>query len=289
VEAPHGGFVRIRADLRDLLIFIVAMSVVLAALLVIISRMPNDNPLKRILVALSYRVGATAAAGMLVIPATPIPGLDAIVDFGAPLALIWYWFTFSATRAAVRRGTCAMRSKGQRLSCISDPARAGGPRLHQFLGTTSAFNEVAEILAPDFRTITYDKRGHGLSESGPDQNDMANYARDLAALLDQVGVGRATIVGLSIGGMIAQEFYRHHPDRVATLVLCDTAAKIGTERFGTNESLRSSAAALNPWPIPSSSGGSPPISDPGDPPSLPACAPCSRERRAKAILPLAAP
>jgi hypothetical protein len=79
---------------RDLLIFIVAISVVLAALLVVISRMPNDNPLKRILVALSYRVGATAAAGMLVIPATPIPGLDAIVDFGAPLALLWYWWTF---------------------------------------------------------------------------------------------------------------------------------------------------------------------------------------------------
>jgi hypothetical protein len=31
---------------------------------------------------------------MLVIPATPIPGLDAIVDFGAPLALLWYWWTF---------------------------------------------------------------------------------------------------------------------------------------------------------------------------------------------------
>jgi hypothetical protein len=80
--------------IRDLLVFVVAMTVVLAALLVIISRMPNENPLKRMLVALSYRVGATAAAGMLVIPATPIPGLDAIVDFGAPLALIWYWWTF---------------------------------------------------------------------------------------------------------------------------------------------------------------------------------------------------
>ncbi len=80
--------------IRDLLVFIVAMTVVLSALLVIISRMPNDNPLKRVLVALSYRVGATAAAGMLVIPAIPIPGLDAIVDFGAPLALIWYWWTF---------------------------------------------------------------------------------------------------------------------------------------------------------------------------------------------------
>ena len=80
--------------IRDLLVFIVAMSVVLAALIVIISRMPNDNPLKRILVALSYRVGATAAVGMVVIPAMPIPVLDAVVDIGAPIALIWYWWTF---------------------------------------------------------------------------------------------------------------------------------------------------------------------------------------------------
>ena len=43
--------------IRDLLVFVVAMTVVLSALLVIISRMPNDNPLKRVLVALSYRVG----------------------------------------------------------------------------------------------------------------------------------------------------------------------------------------------------------------------------------------
>ncbi len=89
---------------RDLLVFVVAMSVVLAALLVIISRMPNDNPLKRIMVPLSYRVGATAAAGMLVIPATLIPGLDMAIDIGAPIALIWYWWTFfrDARRGAPR-------------------------------------------------------------------------------------------------------------------------------------------------------------------------------------------
>jgi 3-oxoadipate enol-lactonase len=91
------------------------------------------------------------------------------------------------------------------------------------------WSEVAEILAPDFRIVLYDKRGHGLSESGPDTNDMADYARDLAALLDSVGVGRATIVGLSIGGLIAQEFYRQRPERIAALVLCDTAAKVGTD------------------------------------------------------------
>jgi hypothetical protein len=58
---------------RDLLVFIVAMSAILAALLVVISRMPGDNPLKRIMVALSYRVGATAAAGMLGIPVPRSP------------------------------------------------------------------------------------------------------------------------------------------------------------------------------------------------------------------------
>jgi 3-oxoadipate enol-lactonase len=91
------------------------------------------------------------------------------------------------------------------------------------------WTEIAEILAPDFRIVTYDKRGHGLSESGPDKCEMADYAGDLMGLLDGLGIGRATIVGLSIGGVIAQEFYRQRPERVAALVLCDTAAKIGTD------------------------------------------------------------
>jgi hypothetical protein len=79
---------------RDLLIFVVAMFGLLIALLVIVSKMPDDNPLKRILSALSYRVGATVAAGMIAIPIEPIPGLDTLYDFGVPIALIWYWFTF---------------------------------------------------------------------------------------------------------------------------------------------------------------------------------------------------
>ena len=80
--------------IRDLLIFVVAMTTLLIALLVIVSRMPDDNPLRRILVALSYRVGATAAAGLIAAPAMPVPGLDAVVDIGAPILLLWYWWTF---------------------------------------------------------------------------------------------------------------------------------------------------------------------------------------------------
>src|ERR1700729_4608478 len=72
------------------------------------------------------------------------------------------------------------------------------------------WTEVAGILAPEFRVITYDKRGHGLSESGPDACEMADYAGDLMGLLDSVGVGRATIVGVSIGGGNPQGFYCPH-------------------------------------------------------------------------------
>ena len=91
------------------------------------------------------------------------------------------------------------------------------------------WSEVASILKPDFRVVCYDKRGHGLSESGPDRCEMADFGRDLAALLDVLGIVRASIVGMSIGGMIAQELYRQRPDLVAALMLCGTAAKIGTD------------------------------------------------------------
>jgi len=79
---------------RDLLIFIAVMFALCIVLLVVVSKMPDDNPLKRILTALSYRVGATFAAGVVAVPIEPIPGLDVFYDIGVPILLIWYWFTF---------------------------------------------------------------------------------------------------------------------------------------------------------------------------------------------------
>ena len=79
---------------RDLLIFVGAMFAMLIVLIVIISRLPTDNPLKAMLTALSYRVGATVGAGVLAIPIEPIPGLDAVYDIAVPLGLLYYWFTF---------------------------------------------------------------------------------------------------------------------------------------------------------------------------------------------------
>ena len=80
--------------IRDLLIFVVAMTALLIVLIVVVSKMPDTNPLKRLLTALSYRLGATVAAGAVAIPLEPIPGIDTLYDIGVPIALVWYWFTF---------------------------------------------------------------------------------------------------------------------------------------------------------------------------------------------------
>jgi hypothetical protein len=79
--------------IRDVLLFMAVMTGMLIVLVVTVSKMPDTNPLKRLLTALTYRLGATAAAGALAIPVQPIPGLDGAYDVAVPLLLIWYWFT----------------------------------------------------------------------------------------------------------------------------------------------------------------------------------------------------
>ncbi len=100
-----------------------------------------------------------------------------------------------------------VRANGLVVHCLDEGPQSGPPLVFiNSLGTDlRIWDDVSLILADDFRIVRYDKRGHGLSESGPDSCEMADYACDLAALLDNVAVARATIVGLSIGGMIAQE------------------------------------------------------------------------------------
>jgi heme A synthase len=78
--------------------FLVGAVVVLVALcfalLVVVSRMPPENPLRQVMNLLLVRLGVTAATGALAIPIEPIPGLDVLYDVGAPLFLIYFWYTF---------------------------------------------------------------------------------------------------------------------------------------------------------------------------------------------------
>lgn len=90
------------------------------------------------------------------------------------------------------------------------------------------WNEVVAELGKTHRIVLYDKRGHGLSEATPPPYSMDDHVGDLAALLDHLGIKKAVIVGLSVGGMIAQGIAAARPDLVEALVLCDTVHKIGT-------------------------------------------------------------
>jgi pimeloyl-ACP methyl ester carboxylesterase len=79
-----------------------------------------------------------------------------------------------------------------------------------------------EALTRQFRVITLDNRGTGQSDKPVDGYAIANMARDLAGLLDQLEVSSTHVLGYSMGGAIAQEFARQFPNRVSGLVLCAT-------------------------------------------------------------------
>ena len=87
---------------------------------------------------------------------------------------------------------------------------------------------VVRILKPEFRLVRYDKRGHGLTEAPPAPYAMDDHVADFAGLLDHLGVEDALVVGLSVGGMIAQALAAGRPDLTQAVVLCDTAHKIGS-------------------------------------------------------------
>lgn len=93
------------------------------------------------------------------------------------------------------------------------------------------WNAMLEALGEHYRVVLYDKRGHGLSEATPAPYAMTDHVGDLAALLDHLGVDRAAVVGLSVGGLIAQGLAAMRPELVSALVLMDTAHKIGSEEM----------------------------------------------------------
>jgi pimeloyl-ACP methyl ester carboxylesterase len=79
-------------------------------------------------------------------------------------------------------------------------------------------------LADEFTVVAWDEPGAGRSSDVPAGFGLADYARCLAALIDELALGPAHVAGLSWGGTVVQELYRNHPERVATLILADTYA-----------------------------------------------------------------
>lgn len=100
--------------------------------------------------------------------------------------------------------------------------------LHGFPHNRSLWSPQLGALAAPARTMSMDLRGFGDSiAAGPGSVD--GYADDAAALLDELGIDRAVICGLSMGGYSALAFWRRHRNRVRALVLCDTRATADSE------------------------------------------------------------
>jgi 3-oxoadipate enol-lactonase len=88
--------------------------------------------------------------------------------------------------------------------------------------TREGWGPQRELLAHRYRVLSYDNRGIGESEIPPGPYSVAQLAGDALQVLDEAGVGRAHVLGTSLGGMVAQLLAAEHPERVDRLVLAAT-------------------------------------------------------------------
>ena len=86
-----------------------------------------------------------------------------------------------------------------------------------------------DLLQPRFRVLRYDTRGHGGTDAPEGPYTLEGLADDALALLDMLHIEAVHFVGLSMGGMIGQCLALNHPERLKSLTLCDTAARIPEE------------------------------------------------------------
>ncbi|OGP87239.1 MAG: hypothetical protein A2Y95_04745 [Deltaproteobacteria bacterium RBG_13_65_10] len=109
---------------------------------------------------------------------------------------------------------------------------AGDPLLMIMGFTGSRYHWVGfdNRMKLDFLTITFDNRGVGKTSAPPGPYSVRQMAADAIGLLDAIGIDRAHVFGVSMGGMIAQEIALGHPERVRTLVL-------GCTHFGGSEQI----------------------------------------------------
>jgi 3-oxoadipate enol-lactonase len=85
-------------------------------------------------------------------------------------------------------------------------------------------NQFDSPLARQFDLLCYDQRGLGQTAKPPGDYAMTDYADDAASLLDALNIERINTIGVSFGGMVAQEFALRHPDRLNALVLACTSS-----------------------------------------------------------------
>lgn len=114
-----------------------------------------------------------------------------------------------------------------------DPAKPKLVLLNS-LGTDHAlWDVVMPALMREFHILRMDKRGHGASTNVADQCSIADLGNDVLAVMDAAGWDRASVCGISIGGMTGMWLGAHAPSRIHRLVLSNTSAKVPSETFAS--------------------------------------------------------
>lgn len=123
-----------------------------------------------------------------------------------------------------------IETNGTALHVREDGPPDGAPLvlLHALGTDLRIWDAVLARLPAGLRVIRIDMRGHGLSACPPAPYGMGALVSDTEGVLDALGVREAAILGLSIGGMIAQALAVKRLDLARVLILSNTAAKIGT-------------------------------------------------------------
>lgn len=101
---------------------------------------------------------------------------------------------------------------------------------HCMAGDLRVWDEQFDILRKDFRMLRYDARGHGQTDAPEGPYTLETLAMDLIGLLDGLGISQAHFMGISMGGMVIQTLALMHPERILSLILCDTTASMPKER-----------------------------------------------------------
>lgn len=99
--------------------------------------------------------------------------------------------------------------------------------MHGIGGNRTNWHDQLPEFGRHFHAVAWDARGYGGSDDYDGPLDFGEFAHDLARVVRHFGAARAHLVGLSMGGMIAMDFYARYPERVATLTLCDSLPGFG--------------------------------------------------------------
>lgn len=145
-----------------------------------------------------------------------------------------------ATKAGALRFGDVVLETGVRVRYATRGDSLGQPVifLHGYTDSWFSFSEVLPLMSSRYRTFALDQRGHGSSERPDSGYTMRHFAQDVVAFMDAMRLREATIVGHSMGSLVAREVATIAPKRVTRLVL------VGAPATGANAAVSELATAL---------------------------------------------